>query len=51
MSELAEIVDADLIDMPDDVSNINISQYNTLFVNPTSDDYRVSDDIRNCRQS
>lgn len=46
MSELAEIVDADLIDMPDDVSNINISQYNTLFVNPTSDDYRVSDDIK-----
>ena len=44
--ELAEIVDADLIDMPDDVSNINISQYNTLFVNPTSDDYRVSDDIK-----
>lgn len=41
MSELAEIVDADLIDMPDDVSNINISQYNTLFVNLTSDDYRV----------
>lgn len=46
ISELAEIVDADLIDMPDDVSNINISQYNTLFVNPTSDDYRVSDDIK-----
>ena len=41
-AETADVV----LDMPDDVSNINISQYNTLFVNPTSDDYRVSDDIK-----
>lgn len=46
MGELAEIVDADLIDMPDDVSNINLSQYNTLFVNPSSDDCGISDDIK-----
>lgn len=46
MDELAEIVDADLIDMPDDVSNINLSQYNTLFVNPSSDDCGISDDIK-----
>ncbi len=46
MDELAEIVDADLIDMPDDVSNINLNQYNTLFVNPSSDDCGISDDIK-----